>query len=161
MEKEAGQVPQFADQPVFAVDFDGDDLHADHVSVSVDFYWFVNDTFSDRPPTPAGKYTSGAALERMWHEEATGLSGASSEVIEQKLNSIRQEYPEISMFWVDGGNETRRTPMQSNLPEVWSALYTVQFMKNSRDSDPFTSVAFIGERDREKDSWSCKCRENT
>ena len=51
MEKEAGQVPQFADQPVFAVDFDGDDLHADHVSVSVDFYWFVNDTFSDRPPT--------------------------------------------------------------------------------------------------------------
>lgn len=37
MEKEAGKVPQFADQPVFAVDFDGHDLHADHVSVSVDF----------------------------------------------------------------------------------------------------------------------------
>ncbi|QOT08840.1 HAMP domain-containing histidine kinase [Paenibacillus sp. JNUCC32] len=109
------------------------------------FYWFVNDTFSDRPPAPAGKYTSGAALERMWHEEAAGLSGASPEAIEQKLNSIRQEYPEISMFWVDGGNKTRlQLPVQPNLPEVWSAPYTVQFMKNSLDSDPFTSVAFIG-----------------
>lgn len=109
------------------------------------FYWFVNDTFSDRPPAPVGKYTSGAALEKMWHEEAAGLSGASPEAIEQKLNSIRQGYPEISMFWVDGGNETRlQLPMQPNVPEVWSALYTVQFMKSSLDGDPFTSVAFIG-----------------
>ncbi|WP_339270004.1 HAMP domain-containing sensor histidine kinase [Paenibacillus sp. FSL K6-1330] len=110
------------------------------------FYWFVNDTFSDRPPAPVGKYTSGAVLEKMWHAEAAGLSGASPKVIEQKLNSIRQEYPEISMFWVDGSNETRlQLPVQSNIPEVWSAPYTVQFMKNSLDSDPFTSVAFIGE----------------
>ncbi|MBT2765209.1 HAMP domain-containing sensor histidine kinase [Paenibacillus sp. ISL-20] len=109
------------------------------------FYWFVNDTFSDRPPAPVGKYTSGAVLEKMWHAEAAGLSGASPKIIEQKLNSIRQEYPEISMFWVDGSNETRlQLPAQSNIPEVWSALYTVQFMKNSLDGDPFTSVAFIG-----------------
>lgn len=109
------------------------------------FYWFVNDTFSERPPAPPGKYTSGAVLEKMWHEEAAGLSGASPKAIEQKLNSIRQEYPEVSMFWVDGDNMTRlQLPAQPNIPEVWSALYTVQFMKNSLDSDPFTSVAFIG-----------------
>ena len=144
MEKEAGQVPQFADQPVFAVDFDGYDLHADHVSVSIDFYWFVNDTFSDRPPTPAGKYTSGAALERMWHEEAAGLRGASPEAIEQKLNSIRQEYPEISMFWVDGGNETRlRCRCGLTCPRYGRALYRAIY-ENSRDSDPFTSVALLG-----------------
>ncbi|KOP65201.1 histidine kinase [Bacillus sp. FJAT-18019] len=109
------------------------------------FYWFVNDTFSERPPAPPGKYTSGAVLEKMWHEEAAGLSGTSPKAIEQKLNSIRQEYPEISMFWVDDDNTTRlQLPVQPNVPEVWSALYTVQFMKNSLDSDPFTSVAYIG-----------------
>lgn len=109
------------------------------------FYWFVNDTFAQKPPAPVGKYTSGAVLEKMWHEEAAGLQGASPEVIERRLHSIRQEYPEISLFWVDGSNETRlQKPVQPNLPKVWSAPYTVQFMKNAVDGDPFTSVAFIG-----------------
>lgn len=109
------------------------------------FYWFVNDTFSERPTVPPEKYTSGSVLEKMWHEEANVLSGASPEVIEQKLSSLRQKYPEISMFWVDGDNTTRlQLPVQPNIPEVWSAIYTVQFMKNALDSDPFTSVAYIG-----------------
>ncbi|MDH6671560.1 signal transduction histidine kinase [Paenibacillus sp. LBL] len=108
-------------------------------------YWFVNDTFSEKPAVPVEKYTSGAVLEKMWHEEAATLSGASPEAIERRLHAIQLEYPEISMFWVDGSNETRlQMPVQPSLPEVWSAPYTVQFMKNAVDGDPFTSVAFIG-----------------
>ncbi|GIO88983.1 sensor histidine kinase [Paenibacillus lactis] len=110
------------------------------------FYWFVANTFMDVPPLPDKKYENGTVLEKMWHKEATQLEGASPEEIEQRLKSLRQAYPEVQMLWVDSDSRKRiELPVQEDMPALWSAQHTVQFMKNSVGADPFTVVAFIGD----------------
>ncbi|AJY75762.1 sensor histidine kinase [Paenibacillus beijingensis] len=92
------------------------------------------------------RYQNGAALEKRWHEEAKKLGGASAEVIDRALRRLQTAYPEAGMFWVDQSGTTRlQLPDNSSLPDVWSAAYTVQFMKERINGDPFTIVAFIGE----------------
>ncbi|MEK3732275.1 MULTISPECIES: sensor histidine kinase [Paenibacillus] len=109
------------------------------------FYWFVNDTFSRTVYVPTAKYTSGEPLVKMWHAEAAKLGGASAEHIGQRLGELREEYPELSILWVDARNEVRvELPEQPDIPDTWSAEYTVQFMKTAVGNDPFTVVAFIG-----------------
>ena len=107
------------------------------------FYWFVNDQL--RITAPSVKYPSGDLLVTKWHKEAASLSGMKPEMINERLQRFKREYPETSIFWVDGESRTRlKLPENLEVPEQWSALRTVAFMKNSIDSDPFTVVAYIG-----------------
>lgn len=107
------------------------------------FYWLVNDQL--RITTPSVMYPSGDLLKKRWHKEAASLSGMKAEMINERLQQFKREYPETSIFWVDGESRTRlKLPENLEVPEQWSALRTVAFMKNSIDSDPFTVVAYIG-----------------
>ncbi|WP_054956959.1 HAMP domain-containing sensor histidine kinase [Paenibacillus dakarensis] len=112
------------------------------------FYWFVNNVvFNYREEIPE-KYSNGTVIEQMWHKEAVSLDGKSPEGINHRLLELREEYPETSMFWVDGNSRTRlKLPNDLNVPTQWRIGDTVQFMKESVNSDPFTTVAFIGGRE--------------
>lgn len=95
--------------------------------------------------TGDSRYHNGAKLEKMWHEEAAKLGGASAETVSRELQRLKEIYPEAVMFWVDGAGATRlELPDNPSLPDVWTAAYTVQFMKDRVNGDPFTIVAFLG-----------------
>lgn len=90
---------------------------------------------------------NGTDLEAMWHKAAANLKGASPEQINQVLQKIKKKYPDSKLFWVDQQGKTQKQlPVQTGIPAKWSAAFTVNFMKKSYDSDPFTTVAFIGSK---------------
>lgn len=85
-------------------------------------------------------------LTEMWHEEALKLEGADDQEITAKLEALHEKYRGSELFWVDKEGKTRdRFSYKDELPQIWTASYTISFMKNSFDADPFTVVAFIGE----------------
>ncbi|WP_058300852.1 sensor histidine kinase [Gorillibacterium timonense] len=96
----------------------------------------------DEPTSP---YQSRTYMTERWHREATALKDAKASQISSKLLDLKNEFPEASMFWVDGNGTSRlELPFQSSIPDHWTASDTVAFMKKSFDADPFTVVAFIG-----------------
>ncbi|WP_106769127.1 sensor histidine kinase [Paenibacillus faecalis] len=110
------------------------------------FYWIVQGAMFNMEKVTPGKYTNGTLLETMWHEQAAKLDGQSPQQINEQLRGIWNEYPETSIFWVDASSQTRlKIPDDQKIPEHWSADYTAQFMKNSLNADPFTTVALIGD----------------
>jgi signal transduction histidine kinase len=110
------------------------------IAVTLTFYNFYPDTSA-----ADGRLRNGVELERMWHAEARKLDRADAQAIADKLKAIRAAYPEAAVFWVDAQGVTRfRLPEEVAVPDVWSASYTVQFMKSRYDGDPFTTVAFVG-----------------
>lgn len=99
---------------------------------------------TDIAPNP---YQSGTELETMWHKEAGSLVGASAADIDAKLRELKGRYPEADMFWVDDLGQTMlQLPKQDGLPERWSPSYTVAFMKQGYKGNPFTVVAFLGDK---------------
>ncbi|HEY4392274.1 MAG TPA: HAMP domain-containing sensor histidine kinase [Paenibacillus sp.] len=86
-------------------------------------------------------------LEKMWHEEAKRLGGHKSpEIIDAKLQEIKNKYPETSLFWVDGKERTRlQLPKQNDLPAEWSTEDAIQYMKTASNKNTFGVVAFIGD----------------
>ncbi|GAA3318811.1 hypothetical protein GCM10020331_023120 [Ectobacillus funiculus] len=48
-------------------------------------------------------------------------------------------------FWVDrtGKKHVTHFSYKDKLPAEWSVPYTIQFMKDSVDADPFTVLAFF------------------
>ena len=85
-------------------------------------------------------------LESMWHAEAKKLAGKTDEEIRGKLESLHETYRDSQVFWVDRTGKTRDTfSYKDKLPAEWSVPYTIQFMKDSVDADPFTVLAFLGE----------------
>ncbi|MBP3040981.1 HAMP domain-containing histidine kinase [Bacillaceae bacterium Marseille-Q3522] len=95
-----------------------------------------------------GIYNNGTDLEKMWHQEAKDLQGASDDTVSQKLRELHEKYKESNIFWVDEEGTTRlKIPENITIPQQWSASYTVDFMKNNRgyEVDPYTVVAHIGE----------------
>ncbi|TBL80035.1 HAMP domain-containing histidine kinase [Paenibacillus thalictri] len=98
-------------------------------------------------PTENNIYANSGTIQTMWHNEAEKLNGADAETIDKQLKSLKQRYPLASMFWVDGTGATKlMLPEQTALPRQWTAADSIQFMKASTDGDPFTVVAFIGEK---------------
>jgi hypothetical protein len=84
-------------------------------------------------------------LEELWHEEAKQLADQSDTTINQHLQELHKKYPESQMFWVDRSGKTRETyNYEGELPDKWTPSYTIQFMKQHFDADPFTVVAFLG-----------------
>ncbi|QNG59209.1 sensor histidine kinase [Metabacillus idriensis] len=89
-------------------------------------------------------------LTDMWHHEAEQLKGASDEEIAARLKQLNEKYTGSQMFWVDEEGKSRDVlSYHGKLPKVWTAGYTVTYMKKSFDADPFTVVAFIGGDEKE------------
>ncbi|UOR11181.1 sensor histidine kinase [Halobacillus amylolyticus] len=100
-------------------------------------------TLLEEPNEPYGNHST---FEARWNKEADALSGAEDEQVSARLYELYEEFPDASMFWVNEQGETMETVnYEDSLPEQWSSSYTVQFMKNNYDNDPFTVVSFIGE----------------
>ncbi|MEJ9151412.1 HAMP domain-containing sensor histidine kinase [Bacillus smithii] len=92
-------------------------------------------------------YKDGTNLEKMWHHEAKALQRASDEQIISKLSHLKKTYSKADIFWVDSAGNTKfKSSENIKIPNKWSPSYVVQFMKSSYDSDPFTVVAFVGEK---------------
>ncbi|WP_339185674.1 HAMP domain-containing sensor histidine kinase [Brevibacillus sp. FSL K6-6036] len=90
-------------------------------------------------------YRNGVWLEQMWHQEAKQLAGADDEAISRRLTELKEKYEQASVFWVDAQGKTRLAlPKDLGIPNQWTPSYTIQFMKEHYDADPFTTVAFIG-----------------
>lgn len=90
-------------------------------------------------------YAYGDEIERMWHQEARKLNDASYEFINKQLQQIAAKYTKANIFWVDYTGTTQlRIPDSLTVPDKWDVSDTVQFMKDSYNSDPFTIVAMIG-----------------
>lgn len=84
-------------------------------------------------------------LEELWHKEAIQLADQSDTTISQHLHELHKKYPESQIFWVDRSGKTRETyNYEGELPDKWTPSYTIQFMKQHFDADPFTVVAFLG-----------------
>ncbi|UOQ95029.1 hypothetical protein MUO14_08920 [Halobacillus shinanisalinarum] len=99
-------------------------------------------TLLEDPNEPYGNFST---FESRWNKEADALNGAEDEQVSARLYELHEEFPDAAMFWVNGQGETMETVnYEASLPEQWSSLYTVQFMKKNYDNDPFTVVSFIG-----------------
>ncbi|TXC90910.1 HAMP domain-containing histidine kinase [Metabacillus litoralis] len=95
-------------------------------------------------PAKKSSFSGSIDLEEMWHKEAKSLSEENENEIRDKLQSIKKKHPEAELFWVDSDGVTRDTySVENKLPEKWSSSYTIQFMKDAYDADPFTVVAFF------------------
>ncbi|WP_159883586.1 sensor histidine kinase [Paenibacillus puerhi] len=96
------------------------------------------------------RYESAVRLEAMWHREAAKLGGASPETITRELAVLQERYPEAGMLYVDAAGATRvQLPVTNEYPEVWTSSYSIRFMKERINGDPFTVVAFLGEAQEE------------
>lgn len=95
-------------------------------------------------PAKTSSFSGSIDLEEMWHKEAKSLSENNEDEIREKLQSIQKKHPEAELFWVDSNGVTRDTySVEDTLPVKWSSSYTIQFMKEAYDADPFTVVAFF------------------
>lgn len=102
-------------------------------------------TQNDKHENIENIYAHGDEIEKMWHQEAEKLSGASSETINKQLQQLAAKYTKANIFWVDQAGTTQlRIPESLPLPDKWDTTETIQFMKKSYDRDPFTTVALIG-----------------
>ena len=109
--------------------------------VSLLIFFPINEIETNQNP-----YANHEDLEQMWHDTADQLNGASDDEINHSLMQMKKEYPKARMFWVNEKNKLMlQLPENPDLPENWSANFTVSFMKQSYGGDPFTIVAFIGD----------------
>ncbi|WP_379128108.1 sensor histidine kinase [Paenibacillus sp. sgz500958] len=112
----------------------------------------------------AGLYASGLRLEKMWHAEALHLKDALPAEVDARLEELSRTYTRSMMFWVDGEGETQTAigPVATSvsadaadredsinpdlIPAHWTAAQAISFMKEGSNGDPFTIVAFIGDK---------------
>ncbi|AJS58697.1 HAMP domain-containing sensor histidine kinase [Paenibacillus sp. IHBB 10380] len=91
-------------------------------------------------------YANGDEIEKIWKGEAEKLKGASRETINEQLQTLHQRYPKSGIFWVNAAGTTEQMiPKNELIPNQWTSGYSIQFMKKSVSSDPFTVVSLIGE----------------
>lgn len=99
---------------------------------------------ADKIETPEG--VSPDYLEKSWHEDAGAIERVSKEEIQTLFAKWKEEYPESSMFWVDGnGHVAEQIDVKTKHPETWTHAYTAKFIKSRYGGDPFTVIAFVGE----------------
>ncbi|RDU38196.1 sensor histidine kinase [Neobacillus piezotolerans] len=90
------------------------------------------------------EYMDRNKLKKMWHGEAAKLDGAAPEKIDQKLRTVKEQYPLAWMFWVDGSGKTQLILSdKKNIPGQWTLENSIEFM-NKSDEDPITFMSYIG-----------------
>ncbi|MDQ0231399.1 HAMP domain-containing sensor histidine kinase [Metabacillus malikii] len=107
--------------------------------VSLPFLALENDNRS-------ASYQGFEQLTTSWHREAEKLGTATEAEIRETLDELhKKKYPGSQIFWVDKeGNTKDRFSYTENLPDKWTPSYTVKYMKEHHDANPFTVVAFLG-----------------
>lgn len=117
-------------------------LQAAYFAIVIIFFNLMEDTDSSERQEEYSK------IEESWHQEASQL--ISEDDINQLFEEWQENYPDASMFWVNGkGILSAQRNLQENLPDEWDATYTAQFLKSHYDDDPFTVVAFAGENEED------------
>ncbi|MDF2921383.1 MAG: two-component system sensor histidine kinase [Paenibacillaceae bacterium] len=112
-------------------------------SLPHELYGLLNGNGSGEP----NPYESRRELTEMWHHEALELDGADPAAISARMGVLKERFPKADMFWVGaGGDLMLALPGQEGLPAHWTAADSIAFMKQSYDANPFTVVAFIGEK---------------
>src|SRR5690606_39879564 len=98
---------------------------------------------ADKIETPEG--VTPDEIEKAWHQDAGAIKDASKETIQALFAKWKKEYPEASMFWVDGnGHVAEQIDVKTKHPETWTHTYTAKFIKDRYGGDPFTVIAFVG-----------------
>ncbi|WP_080875809.1 HAMP domain-containing sensor histidine kinase [Oceanobacillus timonensis] len=107
---------------------------------------FVFFNLVDDSNTPEVGQNTYDEIEEKWHQEAGQV--VSEDDAAALFAEWQEIYPTASMFRVDGDGvlDVQRN-LQENLPDRWDITYTVQFLKNHYENDPFTVVAFTGENE--------------
>ncbi|MFP3884089.1 HAMP domain-containing sensor histidine kinase [Priestia filamentosa] len=80
-----------------------------------------------------------------WHNTAEKMKANDVESIKKGFSKVKKSYKSTAMVYVNGNGETalkEGTPV--NLPTDWNVTTTMDFMKSSIDSDPFTVVSYVG-----------------
>jgi len=109
------------------------------LSIGIDLY--------GKGSTGAADMPSAGEIEAKWHADAARLTGGSAQEVRRMFEKWKAEYPGAGMFWVDGeGRLAEQMDVAEELPSVWTAAYTAQFIKSRYGGDPFTVIAFAGGR---------------
>ncbi|RDW19803.1 sensor histidine kinase [Oceanobacillus chungangensis] len=95
-------------------------------------------------------------LEELWKRSAAELDGQEVEVIDHRLQSIKNKYPGAEVFWITGQGESRFIGDRlSNIPENWTfadsldfmeerKFYVDTFLQDREPQDIYTTIALIG-----------------
>ncbi|MGP4040177.1 sensor histidine kinase [Gracilibacillus sp. D59] len=85
-------------------------------------------------------------IEENWHKDANMLKTEGD--ISEHFAKWKDQYPDASMFWVDQSGTLRKTTEErDNLPTEWTSAFTAKFIKERYGENPFTVIAFVGEKD--------------
>ncbi|MCH6264885.1 sensor histidine kinase [Neobacillus citreus] len=106
--------------------------------------YYIPSYFLDKDFSQRAQYMDTNKLKKMWHHEAAKLDGAIPAQVNQKLHTVKEQYPLASIFWVDGSGKTKLVlSEQKNIPAQWTLENSIGFMNHSEE-DPITFVSFIG-----------------
>ncbi|MFD3445958.1 histidine kinase dimerization/phospho-acceptor domain-containing protein [Microbacteriaceae bacterium 4G12] len=107
--------------------------------------YYLPKSFLDKDSKQKIMYLDTQKLERMWHREAEKLNGATPDKIDNRLRALNEQYSKAIIFWVDANGETKlKLPNQINIPNQWTLQDSIEFMKKSVGTGPFTIVSNIG-----------------
>lgn len=116
--------------------------------VQISFILTALVVFNTEPLQQQINHLNATEIENTWHEEANAILTNPTKEVEQLFLKWNEKYPESSMFWVDGeGRLQLEIDTTEKLPANWSSVNTAQFLKSRYNGDPFTVVAFVGEKD--------------
>lgn len=116
--------------------------------VQISFILTALVVFNTEPLQQQINHLNATEIEYTWHEEANAVLTNPTKEVEQLFLKWKEKYPESSMFWVDGdGRLQLEIDTTEKLPANWSSVNTAQFLKSRYNGDPFTVVAFVGEKD--------------
>lgn len=114
-------------------------IQAAYIIIIVVFFTFIDNTESEELKKGFSQ------IEENWHKEASQIENVSDETINHLFSNWHFDYSQASMFWIDeDGLLQVKINTQKNLPDKWGSSYTAEFLKSHYDSDPFTTIAFVG-----------------
>lgn len=91
-------------------------------------------------------------VEDNWHRDASNMKNITDDKIEKLFKNWKEKYPEAGMFWVNAeGKLVVEIDATEGLPDEWTPVFTASFIKERYNGNPFTVIAFVG--DKEKDGF--------
>ncbi|WP_077623013.1 HAMP domain-containing sensor histidine kinase [Sediminibacillus massiliensis] len=119
------------------------------IAYTIIFSMLVGGSEEENVPAGSEGATNYEMIEEKWHEEANAIENISGKQISQHFETWKEEYPDASMFWVDENDTLReQVGVTEQLPSEWSSAYTAEYIKSRYGGDPFTVIAFLGEKER-------------
>lgn len=127
----------------------------------------------------AAPYGDVTHISNLWSNESKKLDQATPAKIDDRMKQLHAQYPKSSVYRVDENGKTAfilggegvevvETPangstlttlnwplndqkkVETRIPAVWDASYTMEFMKEAVYRDPLTVVSFVGGGNQDK-----------